>query len=728
MKNNLALGIKSFTPTAKTATKAQVGTTEIKKVYDISARIKAVENTAAATTTATVIDNATQKNGEQNMKVNAPKRQAAEQTSNGINYLSFIDEALNDAGIEHDDTLVTKIYVEIIKANIDSDAPVKLNTPLEISDVTRLININLSEESQDLTLITLLINKLLNSNTDDIYSSNAEVKQFILDKANELRPTATQDNPTGQVNVDAFFNKGDGTELTVFQIYDNRYSNFGGDQTASTIESTFVSVAKERGIYLDVTEFKNFIGETITKINNATGTENTNPPILKKAALAKYLESHTLEELLALIGSNEPVNVTPTPGGTEPTTPGGTEPTTPGGTEPTTPGATEPTTFGGGTEPTTTGGVTEGTPTPTATSNVNIDGFFKGNETLTAYQIYNDKYGYLYGDDEVAKEIMTAINDVAKKLGIQVQPKEYQNLVNGIITKINEMCGVENTNPPVLSQSTLNKYFTNHSIEDLVELINSPEIENTYYQEALKALGMDDVLGDFAQNKKEGDCYFLSTLYSVSNTPNGAALLANAFGTVEIDGITHYTFTFKGGYRNKNGDESANNYCKKTTTYTFSPQEILEAVKNGYGAGGDVNAIVAEMALEALMKDQVYTNEPNTAYRNGYLANGTGVQVMHLLTGDCGANTRYTSSGSEFKNMVMNLLRNGSIQEGTTGNYMMYFGFEGHARAVVGVSEEGVTYVDPYNSSQKLFMSWDKILGNPTTYKNFQWAYIPEQN
>lgn len=728
---NTRFGIENQLKSTMKKTEEKVkGTTSILKVDNVKELVQKAEVKPVAvdtTETANKILNEVIEPVIENNYNNAPKLTKAPAPTydfgENIKYKVGIEETLNNAGIEYDDEFVDRIYIEIIKANLDPNAPVKLNTHTNISDVTHIIDIGLSgtlpEGIMDVSTATRLIDKILSAtSSEQTYSTDAEVRQFILNKANELRPAATQDNPTGQVNVDAFFNKGDGTELTVFQIYDNRYCTYDGDPVASSIMNAFVSVAKERGIYFNVTEYKNFIGETITKIDNETGTENTNPPVLKKAALVKYLESHTLEELLALIGSDEPVNVTPTQGGEQgPTTPGGTEPNTPGGTEPTTPG---------GTDPTTTGGISEGT--STAASNTNIDGFFKGNETLTAYQIYNDKYGYLYGDDEVAQGIMTAINDVAKKLGIQVQPKEYQNLINGIITKINEMCGIENTNPPVLAKTTLNKYFETNSMDDLKALINSPEIENAYYQEALKALGMDDVLGDFAQNKKEGDCYFLSTLYSVANTPNGAALLANAFGTVEIDGITHYTFTFKGGYRNKNGDESANNYCRKTTTYTFSPQEILEAVKNGFGAGGDVNAVVAEMALEALMKDQVYTSKPNTAYRNGYLANGTGVQVMHLLTGDCGANTRYTTSGSEFKSMVMNLLNNGSIEEGTTGNYMMYFGFEGHARSIVGFSEEGITYIDPYNSSQKLFMSWDRILSNPTIYKNFQWAYIPEQN
>ena len=175
----------------------QDGITEIKKVNNIpeiikTATVSAFEETE---TKGTVLQEV--KITKSNTPANEPK-----QASVDINYYNLIGETLEDAGFEVTEELKNQIFIVLMNAHIEGN----LKLAVDISDVTRLIDINLSGKytgvDLNVTTVTKLIDKILSdSSTDGEKATDAEVRQFILDKAKELISASEPNTPAVQVNV-----------------------------------------------------------------------------------------------------------------------------------------------------------------------------------------------------------------------------------------------------------------------------------------------------------------------------------------------------------------------------------------------------------------------------------------------------------------------------------------------------------------------------------------------
>ena len=118
--------------------------------------------------------------------VQEKKPEESTEFGKNINYMKGIEDTLKKAGIEYDNSLVNRIYIEIIKANVQGE----LTSHAKISDVTRLIDINYSNnfptDILEVETVTKFIDKLLTSPADTKYTPDSEIEQFIINQATEI--------------------------------------------------------------------------------------------------------------------------------------------------------------------------------------------------------------------------------------------------------------------------------------------------------------------------------------------------------------------------------------------------------------------------------------------------------------------------------------------------------------------------------------------------------------
>jgi len=135
--------------------------------------------------------------------------------------------------------------------------------------------------------------------------------------------------------------------------------------------------------------------------------------------------------------------------------------------------------------------------------------------------------------------------------------------------------------------------------------ICTPEQRETYVE---NIQNINDEIDEFRQGKR-GDCYLLSSIYSINNTKNGSKILAQNIKRNEDGSVT---VTFPGAIKAKQGyvEEGNGDKCAITGKYTITPKAIEKAKKlsgKSY-AFGDIDVIITELAMEAYRAEVIKTN------------------------------------------------------------------------------------------------------------------------
>ena len=397
-------------------------------------------------------------------------------------------------------------------------------------------------------------------------------------------------------------------------------------------------------------------------------------------------------------------------------------------------------------------------PEPDApTVNAVTDQLFGSEETITADQIYSNISNINnYNDD--SKDILSALSTAAQNMGLKYSiyddiwsyggnsndKKNYQTFINSFIELIYEECGEEvqysndYTKSPILSKDIMNKYFQNHTLDELTKLIGSNRLKDTYYMDIINQHGgIDEVVDPFNQSQNSwggtitGDCYLLSAVLSYSKSEKGLEILNNFMDTEHLredENGKYYEFNFGGNFYSKTNNKSDTyNYKKEPTTVKLYLSEIVDAINAGnkYATeNGPMTMRIIEAAFSKYLQTYLYTSEPTVSNGNGdgYISNGILAFTNFALTGN--SNTQWTDDEQSFMTKMLNELEKGNIQEGTIGNYVITIGKKGagHANAVTSITKDYFTYVDPINMKEtKVY--WEDFVNGGTQY-TVQWANL----
>ena len=163
------------------------------------------------------------------------------------------------------------------------------------------------------------------------------------------------------------------------------------------------------------------------------------------------------------------------------------------------------------------------------------------------------------------------------------------------------------------------------------------------------SVNCDGVIGDFRQSYITGDCYLLSSLYSLSKTEKGAEILKN---NIKKEKNGSYTVTLPGALIIKKDYAKMNKKCCITGRYTITASELSKAVKNANYANGDADVVLYELAFEKYRKEVMETNKlnhQNSHYGNAgqYTGNATG---SHPLNGGIGHDAIFVLTGKQSVN------------------------------------------------------------------------------
>lgn len=331
---------------------------------------------------------------------------------------------------------------------------------------------------------------------------------------------------------------------------------------------------------------------------------------------------------------------------------------------------------------------------------INIETLFEGYENgLSAQDLINNQDNMLLSNDAGIRLLITQLLDVSDNLGISNR-LDYEDLINAFIKLINNKCGIENTNPPILNKNAFKQFMNSHSIQELNDFLKSDELRNAFYMETID---VNAELENFSQGHT-GDCWLLAGLIALKNSPYGIEIIRNA---IHDNGDGTYTVTLKGSY--VNGIMTANE-----VSYTITAAELYNA-KGWYYSSGDDDVILLELAISKLCEENNIIRYGNVG--DPHLAGGHQYEIIHYLTGNGGYEEKATYE------MLMEALHNGTLE-----NYAIYFSLLGsnqfittvdgkifgydlvgnaHAFAITKVTETTVTIVNPWNSSVEYEITWE---------------------
>ena len=123
------------------------------------------------------------------------------------------------------------------------------------------------------------------------------------------------------------------------------------------------------------------------------------------------------------------------------------------------------------------------------------------------------------------------------------------------------------------------------------------------------SLHINEEFDNFRQGKR-GDCYLLSSIYSLNQTQNGPKLLKK---NIEYNKDGSVTITLPGAIIAKKGyeEEGNGNRCSITGKYTIT-KEALDKAKRLSGksyAYGDIEVVIFELAMESYRAEVMRTNK-----------------------------------------------------------------------------------------------------------------------
>lgn len=196
-----------------------------------------------------------------------------------------------------------------------------------------------------------------------------------------------------------------------------------------------------------------------------------------------------------------------------------------------------------------------------------------------------------------------------------------------------------------------------------------------------------------------GDCFLLSTIYSMSKTDKGAKILEDM---IEVDDNGNYIVTFVDG-----------------SSYVIKPEE-LDGQKSTKG-NRDKRSVSGELGVKAI--ERAYARDMKSdCYRKTMFADidngGYTTNAMYKMTGLFGSSHKASAQDtpyifSKIKNEGMNnhIVTCSTPHIGKYGNYMdaeRRF-ITGHAYTIcdIDVKNQLVTIANPYNTRKKQVISWN---------------------
>ena len=236
--------------------------------------------------------------------------------------------------------------------------------------------------------------------------------------------------------------------------------------------------------------------------------------------------------------------------------------------------------------------------------------------------------------------------------------------------------------------------------------------------------GVNSEIDEQVSQGATGDCWLLTGVLSLSCTEAGRQIIKQSI-TPNADGSV--TVTFKG----------------LGVSYTISADEIkkhdTDNITNDAYSNGDNDMLVLELATELLQKDilsgKVKLNAPEDSFedytnKNG-IEGGFPSQMVYFLTGkisdtyigkNIGEPKQIDLTQENIYKILQSALESGNnaisfgIYNGTHTatltngeTYKLALGTGGHALAITNLTQDTVTFVNPWDSTKEYTMTWDEF-------------------
>ncbi len=236
--------------------------------------------------------------------------------------------------------------------------------------------------------------------------------------------------------------------------------------------------------------------------------------------------------------------------------------------------------------------------------------------------------------------------------------------------------------------------------------------------------GVNSEIDEQVSQGATGDCWLLTGVLSLSCTEAGRQIIKQSI-TPNADGSV--TVTFKG----------------LGVSYTISADEIkkhdTDNITNDAYSNGDNDMLVLELAMELLQKDilsgKVKLNAPEDSFEDytnkDGIEGGFPSQMVYFLTGkisdtyigkNIGEPKQIDLTQENIYKILQSALESGNnaisfgIYNGTHTatlingeTYKLALGTGGHALAITNLTQDTVTFVNPWDSTKEYTMTWDEF-------------------
>lgn len=341
-------------------------------------------------------------------------------------------------------------------------------------------------------------------------------------------------------------------------------------------------------------------------------------------------------------------------------------------------------------------------------------------------KIIKNNYGYDYGTKEyyelvelIAKENPEIFNSGRKTANNSGKTDETY-LYAGDVINLPNISGVDTATKNENSNNKTENFFANNNAETDNNITKQSAKKEVTGEELLKEAGIniDFKIGNSRQKiengiGRDGDCWLLSGLNSLSYTDEGSEMIKNAM-TVKDDGsIDIY---FKG----------------IDTTYNVTLEEMKEYNETRFTGDDDVMAFeIATIKFRTdLLNGKTFGNNYSLNYcemasEGKELWAGWSKTVWEMFTGlDLVSNqtngNKLSEQLDEFENNKNTLMTIGVSDLANTGGVStMYVKnsdnenikfYKNHSYAVKNVAENEVTLVDPINSEKEIKISKEELI------------------
>ncbi|MFI3300080.1 MAG: hypothetical protein R3Y28_01545 [Candidatus Gastranaerophilales bacterium] len=253
----------------------------------------------------------------------------------------------------------------------------------------------------------------------------------------------------------------------------------------------------------------------------------------------------------------------------------------------------------------------------------------------------------------------------------------------------------------------------------------------------------DEINGEIEDFKQGqiGDCYLLSSLYSLSRTTEGAVQLKNNIKKNE----NSYTVTLPGALAVADDFKSDKLISSIRGHYVITRAEFDEAVRSGEYVKNDPDVILYELAFEKYREDVLATNEANGHVDDQYVGSGTIADPLEggwtsdsnfILTGEKSMQyngnyekslevptyqiqsvdpTTYDYVNSERLSSLLDKKMNDEDRYSMTISFKLGLGagkHGNHALSIKRVDEENIYIVNPWDTSKEHAMSRKTFLNS----------------